>query len=252
MNIAIVDDVKNERDHLSSIIKNYSINKHIKVDVSDFESGEDFLEDFRPYLYTVVFLDIFMKELDGLETAKKIRELDTAILIVFLTESTDFMPEAFNVHAYHYLKKPDDTKELETVVIHLLDDIRKLGMKDENFFSFISERKEYNLPFSEILCVESNAHYSIITKTDGRKYKSRIPFSETYASLKSDGRFLLINRGILINMDYIKSFENNLCVLNNDIALPINIKNFMKINQIRQNYIFIKLRHKSINAGDDA
>lgn len=42
MNIAIVDDVKNERDHLSSIIKNYSINKHIKVDVSDFESGEDF------------------------------------------------------------------------------------------------------------------------------------------------------------------------------------------------------------------
>lgn len=250
MNLAIVDDVKKERDDLSSIIKNYSVNNHIKTDISCFESGEDFLETFRPYLYTVVFLDIFMKKLNGLETAKKIRETDSSVLIIFLTESTDFMSDAFDVHAYHYLKKPSNLEELEGITKNLLDDIRNLGKKDEDIFSFIANRKEYNLLFSEILCVESSAHYSIITKTDGTRYKSRIPFSETHAALEYDKRFLLINRGILINMDYIESFEDNLCVMKNDISLPINIRNFAKINQIRQNYIFYMLRQSQRASGE--
>lgn len=250
MNIAIVDDVKTERDDLSSIIKNYSVNNHIKTDISLFESGEAFLEDFKPYLYTVIFLDIFMKELNGLETAKKIRETDSSVLIIFLTESTDFMPDAFNVHAFHYLKKPENLKDLEKITVDLLDDVRNLGKKDEDIFSFIANRKEYSLPFSDILSVESSAHYSIITKTDGTRYKSRIPFSETHASLENDRRFLLINRGILINMDYIESFEDNLCVMKNDISLPINIRNFAKINQIRQNYIFYMLRQSQRSSGE--
>ena len=77
--------------------------------ISAFPSGEAFLASYRPGLFDLIILDIFMKEITGMDTARKIRESDQTVRIVFSTSSNDFASESYEVNACYYLKKPYGT-----------------------------------------------------------------------------------------------------------------------------------------------
>lgn len=250
MNIAIVDDELSSRESFEKILRKCSNKLHFKMDLKSFSNGNSFLDDFHPLLYTVVFLDIYMNGLSGIEIAKEIRKVDSDVLIVFLTESDEFMPEAFSIHAFHYIIKPSSEEALYDKAESLLMDILNLGTGNESIFQFISQRKEYRLPYQDIVYIESNGHYCYINDKDKKRYKYRSSFSEVFDFLESDPRFLTINRGILINMDYLNHFEERNVVLYDNTRLPISVRNSKKIFQIIQNYTFSKLRHEIRYSGE--
>lgn len=241
MRIAIADDAAVDRILLTETIKEAALACRCRTEVDVFESGDDLLSAFRPYSYSLIFLDIYMEGLDGIDTAKKIRQTDSDVKIIFVTTSSDHMPEAFDVHAYQYLKKTDGKDATLQKVKGLLFEVQKEQSRDPKTFHFISDRQEVSLPYSSLLCIESNGHYTIVTDRRLKKYRSRMTFAQAEEALKDDRRFLTVNRGILVNMDYILSFDGGICTLTHDITFPINVKKSRDINEQRQQYIFSRI-----------
>ena len=106
MRIALVDDSEIERGILLSLITDYGCEKQILFESDCFDSGDAFLSSFSSDKYDIVFVDIFMNGMSGVETASKMRQIDSHVILIFLTASADYMPDAFRVHAFHYILKP--------------------------------------------------------------------------------------------------------------------------------------------------
>ena len=106
MKIAIVDDQIKDINELSKMIIDEFEKFDINIEKFDFfNCGEDFLCLWQPGKYEVLILDIFMKDLSGVDVAMKIRELDNEVKLVFITASNEFASESYMVNASFYLKK---------------------------------------------------------------------------------------------------------------------------------------------------
>lgn len=247
MNIAIVEDTQVGIEILRNLLFEYAAANGVSLDVDCFVSAEDFLRNYHSFRYTLIFMDIYMGGMDGIEAAERLRETDSATLIVFLTASSSHMPQAFNVHAYDYIRKPIDPVRL----YRLMDEIRGMqGRKsNESELSFVCSRKEYSLPFSDIVSITVSGNYLEVTAKDGKVYSPRMTFSAACDRLAKDTRFLMVLRGVLVNMDEIESFSEHSCCLRNGSELPINVKSAKKIRQIWMNYSFARRRSDSIQWG---
>ena len=106
MNIALVDDDAADRLGLEQMLAEYARIHQLDMSFARFSSGEDLLRGYVPFRYAVIFLDIFMDGVSGIDTAKSIREVDDSTSLVFLTTSEAFRPEAFSLFATSYLIKP--------------------------------------------------------------------------------------------------------------------------------------------------
>jgi len=243
MNIAIVDDLKTDSDLLKSILMSYSYENSLDLSISTFSGGEEFLSEYEIYNYTLIFMDIYMDGISGIETAKRIRETDTDTSIIFLTSSSDFMPEAFSIHAYDYISKPAEKGRLYKVMDDFLK--KKTMTTDVPYLFFTYEKDDVSVPYSDIALIRSIGHYMEIILKNQRTYKVRMTFSSISDILSEDIRFLSVMRGILVNMDYITSLKDGSCLIAGDIQTPITLKKEKQLEQIWKNYIFNKIRNES-------
>lgn len=249
MNIALVDDMPHELTKLTDIIYEYMSENNNTAEITTFQNAEDFLAAFRPFRFTLIFMDIYMNEMTGIDAAKKIRETDQDTLIVFLTTSTSHAFDAFDVHAYQYIAKSSDYNELKSSIFKVLSDIMSMQSIEEGKLIFSSNDPEQYIFFSNIVYVQSARNYVNIIDRLHNINHIRMTFSELCSILEKDNRFLKINRGIIINMEYITSFENNVCELMDIHQVPINVHEYKELNQIRKNYVFSKLHNKKIPGG---
>ena len=249
MNIALVDDMPREITRLSGIIEEYATEHQLPVELKTFASAEELLGSYRPLQYTLIFMDIYMDGMTGVEAVKKIREIDKETLIVFLTTSMEHTFDAFKVHAYQYIIKVPERGKLKIDMWHVLDDIVALHSTSEAGITIAIDGKEQTFTFSGIVFVQNDKNYIRITDCHGKVFLTRMTFSGIRSLLEQDSRFLQINRGIIINMDYIDTFGKEACVLHGGYHLPISIREQKKLDQIRRNYIFSKLHNRQIDGG---
>jgi len=242
MKIAIVDDRPEEVMELHRLLKEYAAIHQIELEISVFTRASAMLAGYHPLLYAVIFLDIYMQDMTGLDAAQVIREQDPDTLLIFLTSSDEHRPEAFRLHAFDYIEKPAD----EAQIYRVMDDIfrRQTGLATRRF-AFTCNREEYRLAYTDLICVQASGHYLEISDKDGNVYRTRMTFAAAEEELSTDSRFLLILRGILVNMDYITGFGPGVCCLKGGIRLPINVKNGKRIEQIWKNYVFKKIRQET-------
>ena len=111
--IAVCDDDKNIREQVRKMILEWKSQVEVRV----FSSGRELMENYQPY--DAVFLDIDMQGMNGIETGKAIRSVDTDVKIVYLTAYRDYVAGAFGVHAFQYLLKPVNRQE----IINVLEEI---------------------------------------------------------------------------------------------------------------------------------
>ena len=122
MHFAIVEDLAMDQEHLIRLIQENFKKHNETADFDCYESGEDFLEHFRPGLYHAVFMDIMLDQsgLNGIETAKKLRSIAERIPLVFITSERDYSLQGYRVHPLDYLLKSVDANALSWC----LDEIR--------------------------------------------------------------------------------------------------------------------------------
>lgn len=240
MNIAVIDDLPQERENIRSILADYAAANRIDLSVSEFGSAEELLEGYRPLGYSAVFLDIYMDGMSGIEAAQKVRETDRDSLIVFLTTSEDHMPEAFRLHAYEYIIKPVGKEDL----FRVMDDIlHRATPAEASRFSFTTSQGETALSYDDLVMVGTDAHnYLEVMDKTGDTQKTRMTFSTAGDILLQDKRFLLIRRGVIVNMAYIRKFDDALCHMNVGIPIPISPRSRKKLEQVWDNYLMDRMR----------
>ncbi len=242
MNIALVDDLPRELARLSEVIAEYASKNHVSVDVKTFRGAEELLADYRPLQYTLIFLDIYMDGMSGVDAAKRIRETDRDTPIVFLTTSPEHTFDAFDVHAFQYLLKTPDDAAMRQNIYRVMNEIAAMTRPaGEQTLAFSAEGAEQSVAYSDVVFVSSEKNYVQITDRAQNVYRARKTFSEVCAVLGKDARFLQINRGILINMDHITAFGKETCALSGGYTLPVNVREQKKLDQIRKNYVFSRL-----------
>ncbi len=147
MKIAICDDLQAERENLRGLLDAFCAENGIRGQFFEFQSGEDLLQSEQAF--QLIFLDIYMGGITGIDTARQLKERDPECLIVFTTTSIEHGADAFEVDAFHYLVKPIDPEKLKTVLrrwLNLLSEIQTVEIK--------SGRGLRNVPIRDILYVE--------------------------------------------------------------------------------------------------
>lgn len=238
MNIAVVDDHMESACNIKMILKKFADANKVEIKVEIFKSGEEFLSAFKPNNFQIIFMDIYMNRMSGIDASKVIRKTDNICLIIFLTTSPEHMPDAFSCHAFEYVIKPAYEERIFKVMSDALEVIPSVS----KYIEFVSKRKNVKLFHSDIVSSVSNGHYLDICDKNNNVYPVRMTLSGLLELIKKDSRFLTVNKGILINMDYIKSIENNSCILTNGQIFPIKVRECALIEQKWQDYNFEQIR----------
>lgn len=234
MRIAIVDDIAAERNLLHTRL-NYKLKQRsIQADVLEYESGEAFLADAEQQPFTVVFLDIYMDGMSGMEAAKALRKLDTDCLLIFTTTSTDHALEGFQVRAMHYLVKPYAEQDLTA----LIDEILSRIPQPDNYLTVKVSGSDIQLPFKEMLYAEHFSHIIHVHTTGNRVLTTRMSFGQFTAPLKEDNRFFLCSRGIVINMEHAVDFDGTAFLLDNGSSIPVSRDLIKTARQTFMNFLF--------------
>jgi two-component system LytT family response regulator len=154
LKIAVIDDEKPQADILYSICNAYFGGHKQNVQIDCFPDGIAFFNSFKKNTYKIAFVDIFMKKMNGIAVAEKLREKDRDILIVFVTTSPDFMMQAFSVHAFHYITKPYKAEQIYKV----LDDASSYVSDNSKYIEVMCDRRNTLISLKEIVSVESDQH----------------------------------------------------------------------------------------------
>lgn len=150
IHIAICDDTEEDITLLSDALYSYDPS----FEIISYTDGLKLLEDFQDIKndIDILFLDIYMPGLNGIETAESIRKVRKDLKIIFITSSKEHYPEAYEVFAFNYILKPMDKKRLYNILEQVLDDLKK----DSNQkISFTYKSKVYSVEHRHILFIES-------------------------------------------------------------------------------------------------
>ena len=240
MNIALVDDRPEEREKSKLILSEYAAVHRARVDVSSFSSGEALLKAYKPFQYTAILLDIYMDGMSGIDAARAIREQDRDARIVFLTSSEDHMPDAFRLHAFECIVKPVSRDK----IFPALDDMMgSASSVSEPRFFFSSQRSDQSVAYRDLVMVGTDAHnYLEVTDQTGKTQKTRMTFAEASATLLEDKRFLTLRRGVIVNMNFIRRFDDALCFLTVGVPIPISPRCRKSLEQRWDNYLINRMQ----------
>ncbi len=201
MKIAVCDDNEKERSQLSELLEVVWPDAQVFL----FGDGEEILSQIRTgKSYDLVFLDIFMEKVGGIEAGKQIRELYPETEVVLVSVSREFGPEAFELNAFYYLVKPYEEELLRKVKERFQTKmVPKVTIYD------VGSRQEQKIPFQKITYIESMHNYLYIHTVAGAAVKVRESLQMFLTHL--DDRFLRINRGVIVNMEAVERMNTDSC-----------------------------------------
>ena len=145
------------------------------------------------------------------------------------------MPKAFSLHAYDYIAKPAKKERLYKVLDDCL--LYRTELNDVPSLAFSTDQKDVSIPYPDIVSVRTSMHnYLEITDITGTTYHTRLTFSGVSELLLADSRFLLILRGVIVNMAFITRLEQGSCSLEGGLHFPVNVKNEETLKTTWQSY----------------
>ena len=204
--------------------------------IDTYTSGEAFLENWPSKSYDLIFLDILMEGISGIEVARKIRETDSECLLIFISSSKEYALQGFEVRAFDYLLKPLSEerfqKTMDLCQNELAKHIRYIEVKES--------RTLVKIPLNEIIYTDYYNHY-IQIHTAARLIRSYQQFDVFSPLLLCYPQFLCCYRNCIVNMDHVDSVDKHDFVMENGERVPITRGNRNSIYQQYADYQFLKI-----------
>ena len=219
MRVAIVEDDLPCIQQLQGFLKQIEQERNTRICTTVFQNGQIFVDQYRPSQWDLVLMDIEMPLLDGLSAARRIREADPEVLIVFITQIAQFAIQGYEVAALDYVLKPIS---YYTFSVKMQRVFHILSAREPGCLTFQSGGDWKKVPLSSIRYVEVFNHTLLYHTLDG-DYSST--GSRTISQLETDlsGKgFARCNQSYLVNLQYVDTLEQNTAVLTGDIHLRIS------------------------------
>lgn len=234
MRIAICDDEKNIRELIAEKVKK----QYSEVDIMFFSSGEELL--LSEEKINILFLDIQMNGRNGMETAKELRKKDKNAIIIFVTAIEDYVFQAFDVGAFHYIVKPIDDRKFAQVLSNAVEEWKshRTNRKDAEEKSLMINNGGVHIKvmMEDIVYAEVFNRKVVIHKlNDEIEYYGKLSDLEAVAG----DNFFRPHRAYLINFKYVEKYNSTTIYLEKGTVLmakqnyPEFVKKYLKYNQRR-------------------
>lgn len=223
--IAICDDQAEDQNYIKDLAGRWAAKRGNLLHIDAFPSAESFLFHYGGQKdYDILLLDIEMDGMDGVSLAKKLRQDDDKIQIIFITGFPDFMAEGYEVSALHYLLKPLD----EGAFFKVLDRAAANREKSGKAVVFTVNGETFRVDAGEILYVEALAHFCRVKTVNGQ-FEVRQNFSGLKGEL-GEG-FIRTHRSYLVRVSCIKRISRSDVTLDNGEKIPLSRSNYQAVNQ---------------------
>ncbi len=219
--IAICDDEEYFRLREKQLISEYMESKYCGYEITLYSSGVELLRQKEEILqYDIIFLDINMKEMDGIETAKEIRKVAEEVCLVFVTAFIAYAPAGYKVNAVRYLLKDDEYLERE--IRECLETILSETAYEEHHMTFEFQEGKTEICLEDLIYIESNLHKLnfYMAGKENIRYTMYAKLDEIDERLKGAG-FFRIHKSFLVNFKYVKNVERYQAVLSDGKSLAI-------------------------------
>ncbi len=222
--VCICDDESEQRRMLKGIIKTQLELTGQEYDMEEFSSGEEVIRAFEKQrtingAYDILFLDIEMGGIDGIETAKRIRAIDEKVILIFVTGYANYVFNGYDVKALNYVMKPYKEEKIKEV---FKEAVKLTNKALEKYFGFNVNGNYYKIPEDNILYFYSDKRKIILEHINGK--------NEFYGKLNDielelSDNFFRIHQRYLVNLKHVESLEDKDVVIRNN-KLPISRGNY--------------------------
>lgn len=229
--IALCDDESCFLLHEKALIISYMKRNGYEYRIDAFSSGSELLaigDEIRQY--SIIFLDINMEEMDGLDTAREIRRYTDTTYLVFVTAYLSYAIEGYKVNAIRFLLK--DERNLGPAMKECLDVIIREKLRSEKKYSFDFVEGSFEIGWNNIIYVESSLHKLIFYMND--KKRSRYTMYDKLDTIETrlqGSEFCRIHKSYLVNLKYVRNLERYRLELYDGTILNIAKGKYLESNR---------------------
>lgn len=221
--VAVCDDEPEVAEKINGSINSFLTDNKCGFTVEKYYSGESLAESEKKY--DLIFLDIEMKELNGIETAQVIRSEDVDVKIVYITSYTDYWRRAYKVHAFDFISKPFSDEDIHNV---LKDFLRIYDTENEKTVQLRTADGAVVLKIKDILYfyIKDKEKRKVIVNTSHGEYVSTESLKEIYEKLDSE-EFYKAHKSCIVNLRYVQSMTKNnggSIIMTDGTNIPLAIK----------------------------
>ena len=207
---AMCDDELPFAEQLRSLVMAYAKKKRVELQAETFASAEELLEEIENGAgFEILFLDIEMRKMDGIELGKKLRERSYQTLIIYVSGYDQYMRQLFEAEPFRFLSKPLKQEELENVLDKAFERISRFHRE---LFTIRFGKNVVNLLCRDIVYLESNKRKVIVHKLDEAE--------EELLAISAD--FVRIHKAYLVNIEHVEAFQYEKLALRDGTILSIS------------------------------
>ena len=230
MLIAICDDEKSEREQVGGILVQKMKKRGEPLQIAYFEQGEDLIEQYESEDqypgYDLIFMDIYLQRLSGMEIIRRLRKHDRNVAVIFMSSSPDYAIESYDVWADGYLLKPIVRDKVENVLNRFME---YRYPKNKKSLLMVNGSSSRRISYDDIMYIESRRMNLRIVCAKGVEHTIRKKLDEVQAEL-TQPRFLKCNQSYIVNMDYITRADTDFTMENGD-RIPIKVRERKRIRE---------------------
>ncbi|MBO3394722.1 response regulator transcription factor [Clostridium perfringens] len=223
--IALCEDNSLQREELKNNLSKVLDEIGVEYKLLTFETGEDLLREY-PENLDMLFLDIQMGELTGMETARKVRKYDDKVEIIFITALWDYIQKGYEVRAFRYLIKPVKFKELQEQVTACVENILH---KRYTYITIKDKNRVLKIRTEDILFLETFER-KVIIHTNSQDYIVKMSMNKLEKELNNKG-FFRCHTSYIVNLIKIEEIKKDYLLINK-FTLPVS-KHRMKNLKLR-------------------
>lgn len=221
--IAVCDDEPEVIEKINDSVTRFLTNNKHGFITEKYSSGEALIGAKKKF--DLIFLDIEMKELNGIEAAQIIRSEDINVKIVYVTSYSDYWRRAYKVHAFDFISKPFSYEDIHNV---LSDFLKIYNAGNEKTIEFRTASGATFLNIKDILYfyIKDKEKRKVIVSTGHSEYILTESLKEIYARLDSE-QFYKAHKSCIVNLAYVKSMSKNnggFIVMTDGMSIPLAIK----------------------------
>ncbi len=203
--VAIVEDEFEAQERLRSCLEFFSKKEKVDFDIRVYPSGSAFVESFNCQ-FDIVYLDIEMPGINGMDTAKIIRKKDKQVILVFVTNLAQMALEGYQVEALDFIVKPIDSASFSMKMQRILS--RSLSQAGKSISVINMDGDTIIIRHRDIYYVETDGHYVIYHMTSG-DMKIYGTLKQVEEKLGDEKTFVRCNRSFLVNLQYLEKIEKD-------------------------------------------